>query len=281
MKFKHVISLAVVVWLAAGLSLEAQSTNAPSPVELQLQQLIQKIQAEAGAGKRTEADFADDLKTFDALSAAQNGAKTVDAAAIVYMKAKFYMEVIKNYSKCTEVMGLVATNYPDTEFGQRASQLLPDLAKMAVAQKIQDSLVIGTAFPDFAATNLAGAPVSVSQFKGKLVLVDFWATWCPVCVMELPALIDTYQKHHAEGFEILGINMDDNRNALDAFLKKQPGMTWQQYFEGQRWSNSMAMKYGVVSLPFNLLIGPNGKIIAKDLRGPEMEMAVAEAMALK
>ena len=111
------------------------------------------------------------------------------------------------------------------------------------------------------------------------VLVDFWATWCGPCRGELPNVIATYQKHHADGFEIIGVSLDSDRNTLDTFLKQTDGMTWQQYFDGQGWHNKLAVKYGVESIPFAVLVGPDGRIIGKSLRGEELEDAVAHALA--
>ena len=84
-----------------------------------------------------------------------------------------------------------------------------------------------------------------------------------------------------DGFEIIGVSLDSERDKLDAFLKKEDGMTWPQFFDGQGWQNKLAVKYGVESIPFAVLIGPDGKIIDKNLRGEELENAVAGALAKK
>ncbi len=94
-------------------------------------------------------------------------------------------------------------------------------------------------------------------------------------------MIATYKKHHADGFEIIGVSLDSDREALDSFLKKTDGMTWQQFFDGQRWNNKLAVKYGVEGIPFAVLVGPDGKIIDKNLRGEDLENAVASALAKK
>ena len=281
MKLKPLLRLAVAALLFAQTSTNAQPTDSLTPAQTQLQALVQKVQAKIKAGQDTEADLADELKSFDRLVASENGAKTDDAAQIVYMKAMLYLEVFKNNEKGAELIKQIKANYPDTKYGQNADKILDSLAKQAAGKKIQDSLAAGAVFPDFAETDLNGKPLSVTAFKGKVVLVDFWATWCPPCRAELPNVIVTYKKHHSEGFEIIGVSLDSDREKLDAFLKQQDGMTWPQYFDGLGWSNKLAGKYGVQSIPFAVLVGPDGKIIGKELRGEELETAVSAAVAKK
>ena len=153
------------------------------------------------------------------------------------------------------------------------------VAASEAGKTVLEALPIGSPFPDFDETDLGGEPISVAGFKGKVVLVDFWATWCGPCRGELPNVIATYQKHHANGFEIIGVSLDSDRYTLDTFLKQTDGMTWPQFFDGQGWHNKLAVKYGVESIPFAVLVGPDGKIIGKALRGEELEDAVAHALA--
>ena len=286
MKLKTFFSLAVAALLFAQTRTNAQPTDSLTPAQTQLQALVQKVQAKIKAGQDTEADLADELKSFDRLVASENGAKTDEAAQIVYMKAMLYLEVFKNNEKGAELIKQIKANYPDTKYGQNADKILDSLAKQAAAKKIQDSLAADAVFPDFAEKDLNGKPLSVAALKGKVVLVDFWATWCPPCRAELPNVIATYKKHHSEGFEIIGVSLDGMRDKLESFLKDNPDMTWPQFFDGngeaaQNWSSKLAAKYGVQSIPFAVLVGPDGKIIGKELRGEELETAVSAAVAKK
>jgi thiol-disulfide isomerase/thioredoxin len=275
---KKIILLFTVIMLAVGLNTFAQSTNT---TQVEFDTLVQKIQAKIAAGKNTEADFTGELKGFDQLIAEQNGAKTDEAARIVYMKAMLYVQVFGDPDKGKEIIKQIKTDYPDTKIGKQAGDILASLDQQAGAQKIQDALAIGTPFPDFTEKDLDSKPISVAAFKGKVVLVDFWATWCGPCRGELPNVIATYQKHHADGFEIIGVSLDSDRDKLDSFLKQTEGMTWPQFFDGQGWHNQLAVKYGVEAIPFAMLVGPDGKIIGKSLRGEELEDAVANALAKK
>jgi peroxiredoxin len=146
------------------------------------------------------------------------------------------------------------------------------------AEKARAALAVGTIFPDFSERDLDGKPLSLAGYRGKVVLLDFWATWCGPCVGELPNVLKTYAKYHSQGFEIIGVSLDDDRTKLLDFLK-QKGMSWPQFFDGKGWKNELAVKYGIESIPATFLLDSQGKIIAADLRGEALEQAVGKALA--
>jgi len=152
--------------------------------------------------------------------------------------------------------------------------------KESPGAKIQAGLAVGTQFPDFNEKDLAGKSLSISNYKGKVVLIDFWATWCGPCVGELPNVLKTYQKYHGKGLEIIGVSLDQDQAKLASFIQ-QKGVTWQQFFDGQGWHNKLAVKYGIESIPATFLLDGQGKIIAKDLRGEALDQAVGAALAAK
>jgi thiol-disulfide isomerase/thioredoxin len=117
----------------------------------------------------------------------------------------------------------------------------------------------------------------VSAYRGKVTMIDFWATWCPPCRAEMPNVVATYQRYHAQGFDIIGVSLDENRDALVNFLPAH-GMAWPQYFDGQGWDNKLAKKYGVHSIPMDYLLDRHGIIIGKELRGEDLGEAVAKAL---
>ena len=280
-------SLVALVVIALALLAPHRATAAAPPakaatnaVTLRLEALIKKINAKLQAGQRSPADLAEDMKAFDAFIAERPNDKSPEMAQVVWMKAMLYMQVLDDSAQARETILLVQKNYPGTPQAIQAGEVLPQIEKLEAMKTIQQNLVVGKMFPDFQEKDLDGKPLSVSRFKGKVVLVDFWATWCGPCRIELPNVIATYEKHHKKGFEILGISLDQDASAMKQFMANNK-MTWPQYFDGLLWQNKLAVQYGVNSIPATYLLDAQGKIIARDLRGDDLEKAVAAALAKK
>ena len=287
MKIKSLLTLLAAIALLAPAAVNAHTTNrAASAMDSELQTIVQGIQTKLKAGQNTATDLAPDLASFDKLIAKHAGEKTDATAQIIYMEAMLYQQVLDNSDKAKVLITQLKTDYPATKLGMKADQILAGMDKQVEAKKVQSALAPGATFPDFSVTDLTGKPLSVAAHKGHVVLIDFWATWCGPCRAELPNVIATYQKFHAQGFDIIGVSLDANRPRLESFLKDQVGMTWQQYFDGngegtQNWENKLAIKYGVESIPSTILIGQDGKIIGTGFRGEKLASAIAEAIAKK
>ncbi|HTL55533.1 MAG TPA: TlpA disulfide reductase family protein [Candidatus Limnocylindrales bacterium] len=243
-----------------------------------LKALVTKIKAKLQEGKKTEADMAPELKEFDELLAKHKDEKTDEVSQILFMKAQLYLEVFENTDKGVELVKQLKSDFPDTKLGKNADDILDSIKKQQESKKVQKALVKGSKFPDFDEKDIAGKPVSIANYKGKVVLVDFWATWCGPCVHELPNVVKAYEKNHSKGFEIIGISLDQDKEKLTSFTKEK-NMTWQQFFDGKGWGNKLAVKYGVQSIPATYLLDGEGKIIGKDLRGEELVAAVEKAVA--
>jgi thiol-disulfide isomerase/thioredoxin len=271
--------------LLAGSPLFAASTNDPT---VQLKALITKVKADIQAGKKTEAALADDLKQFDVLLAEHKGEKTDAVANILFMKATLYAEVLQDNAKADAIIAQLKTEFPDTHIvaALKQQEAVEAAAKKqqeaveAAAKKTQASLVAGAKFPDFTEKDPEGKPLSLANYKGKLVLIDFWATWCGPCRAEIPNVVATYKKYHGQGFEIIGVSLDDDRQKMLTYTKEN-GMAWPQYFDGQGWGNKLAVKFGIEAIPATYLLNGNGVIIGTDLRGNDLSQAVAKALAKK
>ena len=138
---------------------------------------------------------------------------------------------------------------------------------------------IGAVAPDFSQNDVNGKPVQLSSFKGKYVLVDFWASWCGPCRQENPNVVKLFNKYKGKGFTVLGVSLDkpDGKAAWLAAIKSD-GLTWTQVSDLKGWSNLAAGLYGVRSIPQNFLIDPQGKIVAKDLRGDDLDIALEKLL---
>lgn len=129
----------------------------------------------------------------------------------------------------------------------------------------------------FSVRDIGNKPHSIAAYKGKVLLLDFWATWCGPCVEEMPNVLAAYRKHRKAGFEVLGISLDEDRPSLVDFVKTNH-IPWPQTYSGKGWQDSLVAKYRVKAIPFTLLIGRDGKIAAVNPRGEELESAVAAAL---
>jgi peroxiredoxin len=131
---------------------------------------------------------------------------------------------------------------------------------------------IGKIAPDFSQADTSGMPVKLSDFRGKYVLIDFWASWCHPCRMANPALVKTYAKYNNQNFMIIGVSLDVP-GAKSAWLKAihHDGISWLQLSDLQGWKNEIAQLYSVHAIPQNFLIDPTGKIIDKDLFNDELD----------
>ncbi|HLY72217.1 MAG TPA: TlpA disulfide reductase family protein [Puia sp.] len=163
------------------------------------------------------------------------------------------------------------------------NQLSLSIQQSYFGKKIKDVLdiarktAVGNRAPEFTQNDASGKSISLASFKGKYVLVDFWASWCGPCRAENPNVVKAYSKYHRKGFDILGVSLDEKKDKWEEAIKKD-NLNWSQVSDLQGWKNSVAALYGIQGIPMNFLIDKDGKIVARGLRGEDLDKKLDEML---
>ena len=168
-----------------------------------------------------------------------------------------------------ELFPLMSSEFKEMENIQRA-------VKAALAETASES---GNQFIDVKGKSLDGKEVALSDYagKGKIVLVDFWASWCAPCIRTLPGLVSIYQKYKNNGFEIVGISLDNDQQAWQNATTKHK-LTWPQLSNLEGWTDPASQAYGINSIPATILIDGNGTIIGRNLNEAALEQKLNELL---
>lgn len=177
--------------------------------------------------------------------------------------------------------GLQAKGHPNyVVYGKRFMEQYKDkdpAAVAAVAAEVKKlaAFSVGGEAPDFTMDDEEGNPMKLSDFRGQVVLIDFWASWCGPCRKENPNVVKMYEKYKEKGFEILSVSLDKDKSRWLNAIEKD-NLTWSHVSDLKGWKNEVAQLYGVRSIPETVLLDSEGKIIARKLRGPMLEAKLAE-----
>ena len=251
-------------------------------------------------GSSSHTDFVEFNKTFNPLIAELNG-----FAALIQREAdeKKKGDLFKKYDSVTkkvdaEVGSFVASKKSSfvsafllsvsaqvladpIVLEQRFNMLSEEVRKSEIGKGLANSIAyfkvgaVGTDALDFTQNDVQGKPVKLSAFKGKYVLLDFWASWCKPCRLENPNVVKVYNKFKNKNFTVLGVSLDQSKDAWVKAIETDK-LAWNHVSDLQQWNNAVAQMYHIQSIPGNFLIDPNGKIVARDLRGEDLEKKLCE-----
>ncbi len=181
-----------------------------------------------------------------------------------------------------QVITNLATRFPKNTLVKSMTDKILELEKNqgggdAAGGEEPSAVKVGQVAPDFTLPDPSGKMISLSSFRGKYVLVDFWASWCGPCRQENPNVVKAYQQYKGKNFTILGVSLDKTKDKWQEAIKAD-GLAWNHVSDLKFWDSAVVPLYGLNAIPTNFLLDPQGKVIASNLRGPALEAKLQEVL---
>jgi peroxiredoxin len=188
------------------------------------------------------------------------------------------INIEKNLSLYEKVLKALQEKIPTSSYTSQLANSITQYKQQFDLQNKQDQqLGDGKVMPDIKLKNPEGKEIALSSLKGKLVLIDFWASWCGPCRKENPNVVRLYNTYKNKGFEIYSVSLDEEKDKWMKAIEKD-GLNWIHVSDLGGWSSSVCSQFNISSIPFTILVSKDGKIIAKGLRGPALEEKVKEIL---
>jgi len=237
-------------------------------------------------GSKSQDEFAEyskEMKPYDSLFIPDTKKDAASIAAVEKISENFVKKHPSSYVAPIAIIRVMQSSENEV-LAEKLYQLLTKEVKSSqLSQYVNQQLAlakinpIGSQVANFSQEDTSGRPVKISSFRGKYVLIDFWASWCRPCRAENPNVVAAFNKYHDKNFTVLGVSLDQAKPAWMSAIHMD-GLTWTHISDLKGWGNQVASLFHVVSIPQNLLIDPNGKIIAKNLRGEALDNKLEEIL---
>jgi thiol-disulfide isomerase/thioredoxin len=227
-----------------------------------------------------EATEIDQLQQALEVEMKKRGAEAKDPLVALYFTSFLRMDKYPDENK--KIVERMQKEIPTSSYTQEMvtqySTLMQQMKAQEMAKKSESATAIGAMAPDLAFTNPDGKTLKLSELRGKVVLLDFWASWCRPCRMENPNVVAAYKKFKDKGFTIYSVSLDQNGEAWKQAIQ-QDGLIWPNHVSDLKgWQSEPAHIYGVQGIPAQFLLDKDGKIIAKNLRGEQLEQKLSELL---